>query len=313
MKTINENNDSLQSLMGLCLGLDKGLCAFRGQSEYEHSLIPGIYRGLEKLDPPFNADDDYEWVGKMERDTYRNFIDKGRSLNSNQASSDKWENLVYGQHHGLPTRLLDWTTDHFAAIYFAVSANNDKDGALWHLNVKDFPHPEILGRLSDNSAFRIEAVRSCIDPNDLVFFVPQSRNAILGTSPRQPGPSAFPSSQSQDSDRSGFLTFIFAPYTDNRIRNQKGIFSVYLTNDPADIVLDHATYIQHLEKVLGTDLLTKITIPASQKESIKQDLIKTGKDAFSIYPDLEGLITMLKDERASKFERYKNERKTWGI
>jgi len=311
MKTINDKNESLQSLMGLCLDLDQGPSAFRGQSDYRYSLIPGIYRELEKLAPPFNAEDDYEWLGELERDTYRNFIDKGRGIKSNQVTGDKWESLFYGQHHGLPTRLLDWTTDHFAAIYFAVSGHNNIDGALWHINIKEFPHPRILGRLSNNHAFRIEAVRSCVASDNLVFFVPQSKTAVFGSGSTTVGPPAFPSDQSKDSNRSGFLTFLFAPYTDDRIRNQKGIFSIYLTDDPTDIVLDHASYIEQLEKVYGIELLTKIIIPASRKESIKRDLIKTGKDAFSIYPDLEGLVSMLKDERISTLEFYKDERKKW--
>lgn len=313
MKTIDKNNETLRDLMETCLNLDQDkLCAWRGQSDSNHSLIPGIYRGLEKLVPPFNVDDDYEWLCQLERDTYRNFVDKGRGVNASRVSSDKWENLIYGQHHGLPTRLLDWTTDIFAAIYFAVTDHHDKDGAVWHINIKEFPHPKVLGRLSRNGAFRLEAVRSCVDSSNLVFFVPQSRSTVLGPGSLEfVGPPGFPSDQSKDSNRSGFLTFLFAPYTDDRIRNQKGIFSIYLTNDPTDIVLDHASYVEHLENVYSSELLTKITIPASKKASIKRDLIKTGKDAFSIYPDLEGLVMMLKDERSSTLDFWNNDRKKW--
>src|ERR1700687_5650335 len=35
------------------------------------------------------------------------------------------------QHHGAPTRLLDWTLSPFVAAYFAVERLPDKDGAIF--------------------------------------------------------------------------------------------------------------------------------------------------------------------------------------
>jgi hypothetical protein len=49
--------------------------------------------------------------------------------------------LALGQHHGLPTRLLDWTANALAALWFVVREEGDlaknKAGAVWVLNPAD--------------------------------------------------------------------------------------------------------------------------------------------------------------------------------
>lgn len=41
--------------------------------------------------------------------------------------------LSLGQHHGLPTRLLDWTHNPLVALYFTVEANTETDGQIFAL------------------------------------------------------------------------------------------------------------------------------------------------------------------------------------
>lgn len=64
----------------------------------------------------------------------RKLFDEFRRLipaHANVNVSDDWMVLWLAQHHGVPTRLLDWTRSPLVATYFAVESSNDRDAAVW--------------------------------------------------------------------------------------------------------------------------------------------------------------------------------------
>ena len=53
----------------------------------------------------------------------------------NQVPKNEWEWYFLMRHHGLPTRLLDWTTGSLVALYFAVREKpGERDAAVWVLD-----------------------------------------------------------------------------------------------------------------------------------------------------------------------------------
>lgn len=66
--------------------------------------------------------------------------------------NSEWEWFSLAQHHGLPTRLLDWTRNPLVALYFAVEEDFTGDSVVYA-----YRYDELLKSLPDNP-FEVEAV-----------------------------------------------------------------------------------------------------------------------------------------------------------
>jgi hypothetical protein len=92
---------------------------FRGQPKKDWKLIPSLGRGRR----PVLQTEDY---------LIKRFRQNATLLVGNTVQSE-WDWLLVMQHHGVSTRLLDWTENPIVALYFAVIEKPSTDGALWML------------------------------------------------------------------------------------------------------------------------------------------------------------------------------------
>jgi len=105
---------------------------FRGQTQ-DFPLLPKLAR--------LNFRGKYGEGEKIEKIMVDEFKRTSLPLSEFKAENE-WEILSIAQHHGLPTRLLDWTYSALVALWFAVEQPpvNDSPAVVWILkpNIEDF-------------------------------------------------------------------------------------------------------------------------------------------------------------------------------
>lgn len=256
---INQNDIIIQSWQQLCeevyhdswkplMGRYRSDYAFRGLSDKNYELKNSFLRNCG--DAP-----------ELEYHLLRNFR-KYSIQNEHKKSDTFWRSLVLAQHHGLPTRLIDWTYSPFIAMHFA-TANTEKydtDGVIWKVDfvkvnqLVPSPFSDLLTEEKCN-AFTLEMLEKV---GSLTEFDKMTKENLV--------------------------IFFEPPSLDDRIVNQFALFSVM--TDPTAI-LDNLL-IRHPE------IYRRIIIPKELKLEVRDKLDQANITERVLFPGLDGLAKWLK-------------------
>ncbi|HWH55025.1 MAG TPA: FRG domain-containing protein [Gaiellaceae bacterium] len=177
-------------------------------------------------------------------------------------SDSVWDWLALGQHHGLPTRLLDWTYSPYVALHFT-TANHERfhrDGVVWTI---DYVRArEVLP----------DALRDVLEHEGANVFTPELLERAA------PGLRELDELASE-----ACCLFLEPPSLDARIVNQYALFS--LLTDPT-VPLD-----DWLER--HPELGRKLVIPAELKWEIRDKLDQANITERVLFPGLDGLTRWL--------------------
>lgn len=228
--------------------------AFRGLSDARYGLETTLIRlGGE--------------YAQLERHLIRNFV---KYAHRDVVQRDSfWHWLSVAQHHGLPTRLLDWTYSPLVAMHF-MTANTEKfttDGAIWAVNYEE-AHKLLPARLKDELA----------------------REGANSLTTEMLVRSALSLEQFESMSPDPFLVLFEPPSMDDRIVNQFALFSVM---SKATLRLD-SWLADH------PNICRKIVVPAALKWEIRDKLDQCNVTERVLFPGLDGLSTWLRRHYSPK-------------
>lgn len=150
-KPIKSVSDLVDRVANCC-----GALYLRGQSDEKWGLCPSIAR-LDKVKVGgkslqfIKANAAVQEKALLHRFRRHSYEEQGRVLN-------EWEALFLARHHGLPVRLLDWTTNPLVALYFACICDEPKtNGVIWTFK-RTYEIPEV-DVFAPASPFEIKGVR----------------------------------------------------------------------------------------------------------------------------------------------------------
>ncbi len=228
-------------------------CWFRGVTDKTHQLLPGAYRRpkYEEFEPLVTFSQEggaYADVGHI----------------------GDWDTYYLAQHHGIPTRLLDWTESFSAALFFALDEwSCDTQPCVWLLR------PCALNQSSIGWS-------GIIAPNNF----PKELGIWLPSEIKKPSHSILQAESFTYDNR--YPLAIYPRKSNRRIVAQQGTFTVH-GRDRSSLQDYIAKNVNNADTVIA-----RISFSLTNIDEARRDLEMLGVRRSSIYPDIDNYVKQLR-------------------
>lgn len=255
---------------------------FRGQADGTLPIESTLYRATKELDEI----DRYE----SERHMLRAFQRRAHHyLPCTPPSDDRLSWLALMQHHGAPTRLIDFTHSFHVGTYFALERTSEKKNDACVIAIRN--------GLLDEKFFDASSIRTTLEKQRHDDSLRQIFSGVIGN-------------ESALSEHSKGVFFGEAEWLSERMSVQQGVFLAAHTlqcsfnenfqvaygmnlEDATDLPLD--TLISEMNKadsVMDFDVI-KFVFPRELRSELLKDLASSNVSAASLFPGLDGFARSL--------------------
>ena len=226
---------------------------YRGLRKMEHELVPTLHRAK------IPVEDEIHVMNRFRQNAHE-------FLESRPAG--EWEWMFLMRHHGLPSRLLDWSESPLIGLYFAIAnpqAEDEPDlehnGVLWCLL------PTKLNEVSTGGTGRSDLVPMFADGGEdqnlfgqdfISLYLPSNVSTGFRTTARMPVAG-------------------FSIRTTRRIQAQHGVFTIHHAGDTA------------LNDVGDGSHIWRFTIPSTKKPQLLEELRLLRINRLTVFPDLDNV------------------------
>lgn len=220
---------------------------YRGLSSARLKLLPTLHRS------EIPVADEVHIMNKFKQNAHEFLAERPQG---------EWEWMLLARHHGLPSRLLDWTENPLVGLFFAANGYNseyaDSNGALWCLSPPD------LNKVASNDTIRADVLPMFLDENELSpedEFLTNYKTSYVSKAVARGWPPAA----------------AISIRTTKRIQAQHGVFTI------------HHSDTKPIEGWADGSHLWRYVVPRDAKASIRNELRSSGVTALTLFPDLDNV------------------------